>query len=101
MVVFPISKDTYEKLQKSAPEYRNACGHPGVNGGYVNNPELHFGVTCAGACPPQSATDELLESQVALPPTTNEIEFNKKRQKFREPLATMTVLPFSRAQWGK
>lgn len=101
MAVFPTSKDTYEKLQKGAPEYRNACGRPGINGGYFDNPELRFGVTCVGARPPQSATDELLESQVALPPTTDEIEFNKKVQKFREQLGTMTVLPFSRAQWGK
>ena len=101
MAVYPTSKDTYEKLQKGAPEYRTACGRPGVHGGYFDNPELRFGVTCYGARPPQNATDELLESQVSLPPTTDEIEFNKKVQKFREQLGTMTVLPFSRAQWSK
>lgn len=101
MAVYPTSNDTYNKLQKGAPEYRNACGRPGINGGYFDNPDLRFGVTCFGTRPPRNATDELLESQVALPPTTSEIEYEKKVQKFREQLNTMTVLPFNRGQWSK
>jgi hypothetical protein len=72
---------------------------PGVNGGFFDNPELRFGVNCYGVKPPRNATDELLESQVALPPTTAEIEFDKKVQKFREQLNTITVLPFHKGQW--
>ena len=101
MAVYPTQNATYEKLQKGAAEYRNACGRPGVNGGYFDNPDLRFGVNCYGVRPAQNATSELLESQVSLPPTTAEIEYEKKVQKFREQLNTITVLPFSRAQWSK
>lgn len=100
MAIYPTQKETYEKLQKGAPEYRNACGQVGVNGGYFDNPELRFGVNCFGKRPPKNATDELLESQVALPPTTAEIEFEKRVQKFRDQLNTITVLPFRRGQWS-
>ena len=101
MAVYPTQKDTWEKLQKGSPEYRNACGKPGVNGGYFDNPELRFGVNCYGVRPPKSAMDELLASQVALPPSTEEIEFDKKVQKFREQMNTMTVLPFRRGNWSE
>jgi hypothetical protein len=73
----------------------------GLNGGYFDNPDLAFGVNCYGKKPPKSAMDELLESQVALPPTPAEIEFDKKVQKFRDQMATMTVLPFSKGQWSE
>jgi hypothetical protein len=99
MAVYPTQKETYDKLQKGAPEYRNACGRIGMNGGYFDNPELRFGVTCYGVKPSRNATDELLESSVSLPPSTEEIEYDKKVQKFREQLNTMVVLPFKRGQW--
>lgn len=99
MAVYPTQKETFDKLQKGAPEYRNACGRVGINGGHFDNPELRFGVTCYGVKPSRNATDELLESTVSLPPTTAEIEYDKKVQKYREQLNTMVVLPFKRGQW--
>ena len=100
MAVYPTQKATWTKLQKGAPEFRDACGRPGINGGFFDNPELRFGVNCYGPRPPKSATDELLESQVALPPSTDEIEYDKKVQKYREQLSTISVLPFNRGQWA-
>ena len=100
MAVYPTQRATWDKLQQGSPEYRNACGKVGVNGGYFDNPELAFGVNCYGVKPPKSATDELLESQVALPPSPAEIEFEKKVQKFRDQMNTINVLPFHRGQWS-
>jgi hypothetical protein len=99
MAVYPTQKETYEKLQKGAPEYRNACGQVGVNGGYFDNPELRFGVNCYGSRPAKNANSELAESAVALPQSTEEIEFDKRVQKFREQMNTATILPFRRGQW--
>ena len=98
MAVFPTSKETYEKLQKGPAEYRNACGKPGVNGGFFDNPDLRFGVNCIGPKPAQNATSELNDG-VDLPPTAEMIEYDKKVQRFREQLTTTTVLPFRRGQW--
>jgi hypothetical protein len=99
MAVYPTQKDTYEKLQKGPAEYRSACGQPGINGGYFDNPDLRFGVNCFGQRPAQNATDELQNNGVELPPTTEMIEYDKKVQRFREQLGTTTVLPFRRGQW--
>lgn len=100
MAVYPTQRDTYEKLQQGPPEYRSACGKVGVNGGYFDNPDLAFGVNCYGVKPPKSATDEMLESQVALPPSPAEIEFEKQVQKFRDQMSTLNVLPFHKGQWS-
>jgi len=44
--------------------------------------------------------DELNDSDVALPPTTDEIEFEKKVQKFRDEMENTTVLPFNKNSWS-
>lgn len=101
MAVYPTQKSTYEKLQKGSPMYRTACGKPGVNGGYFDNPELRFGVNCYGIKPVKKASDEALESLVALPPSPEEIEFDRQVQKFREQMDTMSVLPFHKGRWSE
>jgi hypothetical protein len=101
MAVYPTQKSTYKKLQKGSPEFRNACGLPGVNGGYFDNPELTFGVNCYGAKPAQKASDELLDSQVALPQSAEEIEFEKEVQKFRDQMDNATILPFHKGRWSE
>jgi len=100
MAIYPTQKETYEKLQKGHPQSQNACGRPGINGGYFDNPELLFGVNCIGVRPPKSKMDELNNSDVALPPSTDEIEFEKKVQKFRDQLENTTVLPFNKSSWS-
>ncbi len=101
MAVYPTQKSTWQKLQKGAPEFRNACGQPGVNGGYFDNPDLQFGVNCYGAKPAQKASDELLDSKVALPQSAAEIEFEKQVQRFRDQMDAATVLPFHKGQWNE
>jgi len=101
MAVYPTQKETYEKLQHGPPAYKQACGKPGVNGGFFDNPDLRFGVNCYGVRPDKKATDELLsESGAALPPTPEEIDFDRKVQKFRDQLDTMIVLPWNKGNWS-
>ena len=56
MILFPTQKSTWQKLQKN-PKHKNDCGRPGVNGGYIANPYVRFGVNCYGKKPPASAND--------------------------------------------
>ncbi len=99
MAVYPTQKETWESLQKGPSEFRNACGRPGINGGYFDNPDLRFGVTCYGPKPARKPGDVLLESQVALPQSAEEIEFQKNVQKFRDQLDSAVILPFRKGQW--
>ena len=43
MALFPTQAETYKNLQ-TIPGHENDCGRPGVNGGYIANPNVRFGV---------------------------------------------------------
>ena len=90
---------TYDLLQKGPAAHRDSCGKVGLNGGYFDNPDLRFGVTCYGM-KPDSTTNTLTNSELELPPSTEEIEFEKRVQKFRDQLDTTTVNPWNRSLWS-
>jgi hypothetical protein len=56
MIFFPTQKATWDKLQKTK-DHKNNCGRPGVNGGYIGNPYLKFGINCYGKKPKASDAD--------------------------------------------
>jgi len=56
MIFFPTQKSTWDKLQKTT-DHKNDCGRPGVNGGYIKNPYVRFGVNCYGKKPQASTAD--------------------------------------------
>jgi hypothetical protein len=95
MAVYPTQKETFEKLQKGPESSKGSCGAVGINGGYFDNPDLRFGVTCYGMKPSKLQTDAIA-NEIALPKSADEIEFDKKVQRFRDQMDEMTVLPFSR-----
>ncbi len=101
MAVYPTQKETWQSLQKGPSEFRNACGRPGINGGYFDNPDLRFGVSCYGSKPARKPADAVLESQVALPQSTEEIQFQKNVQKFRDQLDSASILPFRKGVWSQ
>lgn len=101
MAVYPTQKGTYEELQQGPAEQRGACGKPGLNGGYFDNPELKFGVTCVGKKPAQSAHDSTsLTSGATRPLTSSGLEFEKKVQQFKEDAETIGLLPFNQEKWS-
>lgn len=99
--IFPTQKDTWEKLQSGPEEQRMACGRPGVNGGFFDNPELRFGVNCYGAKPSQSKHDEeAIAKRTGVPLTPSGIEFDKKVSKYRDQADNIGVLPFNGDKWS-
>ena len=56
MAYFPTQKSTWQELQKDK-KHKNDCGRPGINGGYMANPHIKFGVNCFGKKPKPTADD--------------------------------------------
>jgi len=99
MAVFPTQRTTWEKLQSGAPDQRNNCGLPGLNGGRFDNPNLRFGVNCYGIRPPQRARDR---DDVLVPTRTTEaIEFDKKVAAYKAELSEIGILPYQPGSWAK
>jgi hypothetical protein len=80
MAFFPTQKETWNKLQK-VQKLKNNCGRPGVNGGFMANPNLKFGVNCYGKKPAPRDSDMamLAEKQNQIVPKTPEqVELEQK-----------------------
>jgi len=82
MAFFPTQKATWELLQKN-PEKKNNCGRPGINGGYMKNPYIKFGVNCYGVKP--KATDQdLAMMQSNTPSTSNDVILDEKTKFWKD-----------------
>jgi len=95
--VYPTQQKTFEKLQTaSTDDEKMACGLPGVNGGYMDNPELRFGVNCYGERPPVKDADITYKNMMGDVPLTNEVlEQRKKELRFRSEANQIPLNPFS------
>ena len=101
VAVYPTQKDTFEKLQQGPEDERYACGTPGVNGGYFDNPEMKFGVNCYGSKPTQTAADErLLMEKGTIPRTPATLKMDQQIQMYKDKVDQLGVLPFSDKQWS-
>lgn len=98
MAVYPTSEETYQKIQGGPEEGRQSCGRPGLNGGYFDNPEMRFGVTCVGNKPPQNKHDEAAASKGA-PISPDALAFDKKVSQFKSEADHIAVLPFNNGKW--
>lgn len=81
MAYFPTQKATWTELQKN-PQTKNNCGRPGVNGGYMENPYIKFGVNCYGVKPKPSEKDLQAMASNKLQPKTEEDKLIDKKVQF-------------------
>jgi len=101
LAIYPTQKETWNKLQHGPPDQKGACGRPGVNGGYFDNPEMRFGVNCYGMKPDQSANDErLLMENGTIPRTASTLKMDKQIQDIKNNLDTIGILPFNSEKWS-
>jgi hypothetical protein len=86
MAFFPTQKSTWAELQKY-PSRKNNCGRPGVNGGFMPNPNLKFGVNCYGKKPAPTDMDlarMTAKKHTVYPKTPDEMRLEKRVQFWKE-----------------
>jgi hypothetical protein len=98
MAVYPTSDESFNKLQKGPAEQQLACGRPGVNGGYFDNPELRYGVTCYGSKPSKENHD-VMNGVTATPTSPDALEFDKKVAEYKLDAHTIGIMPFNTNKW--
>lgn len=100
MALYPTQYNSWQRLQK-IEGHEHDCGRPGINGGYISNPNVKFGINCYGYKP--VITGEEVK-QMALTPnyplTKREIEFEKKVDYWRDRLPEIAVAPFNHNNWS-
>lgn len=100
MALYPTQFDKWQNLQK-IPGHEHDCGRPGINGGYISNPKVKYGINCYGYKPKINDVEiQDMESKPMYPKTKKEIEFEKKVEKWKERLPDILISPFNHDNWS-
>jgi hypothetical protein len=100
LALFPTQKQTYDHLQ-TIDGHQNDCGRTGVNGGYIANPKIKFGVNCYGYKPKMtSEEDELMKTSSPYPETMKDIAFQKRIDYWKNQVSDILVSPFNHTSWA-
>jgi len=100
MAYFPTQYDKWNHLQK-IKGHEHDCGRPGINGGYIANPNVRFGVNCYGYKPKISPLDyDLMYNTTVYPKTQDEIDFDRNVDKWKQKLPELAIAPFNNNRWS-
>ena len=98
--LFPTQKKTYDHLQ-TIPGHENDCGRTGINGGYMANQKLRFGVNCYGNKPKITEEEEnLMKTATPYPETAQDLAFQKRVDFWKNKVSDILVSPFNYNSWG-
>ena len=100
MALFPTQIERWEHLQK-IKGHENDCGRPGINGGYIANPNVRFGVNCYGYRPKITSQEaEMMKNIPLFPKTQKELDFQKRIEYWKNKIANIVVSPFNSNNWS-
>ena len=98
--VFPTQQQTYNKLQAGPEEERMACGTPGVNGGYFDNPELRMGVNCYGSKPSENDISTRYKMSKNENSTEGGLAYDRKVQSYKNDASNIPINPYTAGRWS-
>lgn len=100
MALFPTQKKTWNYLQ-GVKGHENDCGRPGINGGYIANPNVRFGATCYGFRPKITEQEaELMGNSPIYPRSMDDIRHDKKVEFWKKRIPEILVAPFNNNVWS-
>jgi len=100
MALYPTQKKSWEDLQK-VEGHEHDCGRPGVNGGYIANPDVRFGVNCYGYKPVATEEETIAMKHIRpYPETQKDKELQKRVDEYRSKLKSIEVAPFNKTRWS-
>jgi hypothetical protein len=100
MALFPTQEEKWNNLQK-IEGHQHDCGRPGINGGFIDNPKVQFGINCFGNKPEITAEEaQNMQNQQIYPKTQKELLFDKKVDYWRSKIGGIMVSPFNSDNWS-
>ena len=103
MALFPTQKSTWSKLQGSE-ESKNQCGRPGINGGYMQNTNILFGVNCYGKKPAATSKDLAFmnaNKEIVIPKSREDVKVKLKTEIWKNnPNIFLNLNAFNRNEWN-
>jgi len=99
MALFPTQYETWAKLQ-TIPGHRHDCGRPGVNGGYIANPNIKFGANCYGRKPGIIPSDMVKMNVANVTPEPDVDESVNAGDNVNGSIDRISVAPFNQIKWS-
>ena len=101
LALFPTQKETYNKLQ-TIEGHEKDCGRPGINGGYIDNKAVRFGVNCYGVKPKITSLErEIMNNTSKYPKTYKDMAQEKRTDYWSDHLKDIVLAPFNYESWNK
>ena len=89
MAFYPTQKNTWKKLQK-------------INGGYIDNPNVRFGVNCFGTKPGISEEEqEIMNNATIFPKSAEDRKVDRLARKYKKNLDNILINPFNHNSWSQ
>ena len=98
LALFPTSKDIYNKL-KTKPRHKNDCGRQGVNGGFIGNKNIKFGVNCFGKKPEMDDTEKYFMDHYTFSPAYTDASYDQFDASYSA--LNLLVAPFNQGKWNE
>ena len=100
MALFPTQESKWNNLQE-IEGHEHDCGRPGINGGFIDNPNVKFGVNCYGI-KPNITPEEIkrMENSVIYQKTNKEIRFDELVDEWKQKLPNILLSPFNTDNWN-
>jgi hypothetical protein len=98
MALFPTQKEKWDELQK-IKGHEHDCGRPGVNGGFIKNPNVNFGVNCYGKKPEMLDPDAL--NKPLYPVTKTDKKIDQLSKQYETNLKNIDLSPFNHENWSR
>ena len=100
MALFPTQQETFNHLQ-TIEGHEHDCGRPGVNGGYIANPHVQFGVNCFGYKPRiTSEEEEMMQNTSPYPRTVRDIAMEQRVDHWKNKINDILLSPFNYSNWN-
>ena len=101
MALYPTQQKTWDELQE-IEGHENDCGRPGINGGFIDNPKVRFGVNCYGYKPRMTDDEEdLMANEPIYPKTAKDIAMENRVEYWKDNLSEVLVSPFNYKNWSR
>jgi hypothetical protein len=100
MALFPTQRDKWEKLQQ-IKGHETDCGRPGINGGYIYDDKVKYGVNCYGAKPGINDRDaDRMRETPFYNKNKDELKFDDKVKYWKDKLSQVELAPFNHDNWS-
>jgi hypothetical protein len=100
MALFPTQKSKWDNLQK-LKGHEQDCGRPGINGGYIYDAKMNYGVNCYGSKPQITKSEaELMREKPFYQKNKDELKFDSRVNHWRSKLDQVEMAPFSHDNWS-